>query len=566
MRHLLPAFLRKLFFALLPVIAISFAGCGPKFQLTPLEPAAPPVMADSGMVVAAHPLAAEAGLAVLKEGGNAVDAAIAALFALNVVEPHASGLGGGGFALVKMVDEEPVVINFRERAPRGVDTAFYYNPSDSLSHLRHGATSVCVPGAAAGWGEMLSRWGTFPLERLSRDGIKYAEVGFPINPGLSRLIADNLAMISSDTNMAAVFLRDSLPPAPGDTLRQTNLAKTFKEITARGLNSFYRGPIAEAVVEAVRADSGYMNLNDLEFYRVEIDPPIKTEYRGVTIYTIPPPSAGGATLIESLNLIAHNKATSAGMGKFESVHLMGQCINQAYADAEATIGDPEFVKRDWRRLLTPAFASSASSGISVAAKAAQRTPVVVPATTDHGNTTHLVVIDRWGNMVSLTQSINYFFGAGVMAGSTGILLNNQAADFSAPPDSLNLIAPRHRPRSNMAPVLAIKDGKPFIAVGTPGGGRIPSTVTEILVNIIDGGMNISGAIDYPRFFPAGEFIVMENRYPIETMKGLHKLGYKIPSVPPYHYYFGGAHGIMVSPDGKLSGSADKRRGGAARGY
>jgi len=518
------------------------------------------------MVVAAHPLAAEAGLAVLKDGGNAVDAALAALFVLNVVEPHASGLGGGGFALVKMAGQEPVVINYRERAPKAVDTAFYYNPTDSLNHLRHGATSVCTPGAAAGWGEMQNRWATMSLERLSRDGIKYAEEGFPVSPGFSRMIADNMAMISQNPEMAAVFLKDSVPPVPGDTLRQTNLAHTFKELTARGLDSFYRGPIAEAVVAAVRADSGYMTLNDLEFYRVEVDQPLKTTYRGVTIYTIAPPSAGGTTLIESLNLIAQNKALASGVGSLDGIHLMGQCINQAYADAEATIGDPEFVKGDWRHLLTPEFAVLASNGISATAKPIQRTPAVTPSTSDHGNTTHLVVIDRWGNMVSLTQSINYFFGAGVMAGSTGILLNNQAADFSAPPDSLNLIGPRHRPRSNMAPVVAIKGDKPFLAVGTPGGGRIPSTVTEILVNIIDGGMDISAAIDYPRFFPAGEHIVLENRYPLEVMKGLHKLKYQIHLAGPYHLYFGGAHGIMVSPDGKLLGSADKRRGGAARGY
>ncbi len=469
-------------------------GCGPKYQLSPLMPASPPVESDSGMVVAAHPLAAQAGLAVLKEGGNAVDAALAALFVLEVVEPNASGLGGGGFALVRMADGQSMVVDFRERAPKDVDTAFYYNPKDSLKHMRHGGTAVCVPGAASGWAELLDRWATKPLSRLTRDGIKYAEEGFPVSPGLSRVITDNVQEIAADSLLAKTFLRDSIPLVAGDTLRQPNLAKTFRYLTEHGLRSFYRGLIAESVVSAVRADSGYMTLNDLEFYRAEVAEPVRGSFKNYEVLTIPPPSGGGATLIEALNLMQETGATAAGAGKPTTIHLMSQCFQQAYADAEALIGDPDFVRTDWKQMLTPDFAKKAAVGISATAKAGPR-KAVVPSLSDHGNTTHLVVVDFWGNSVTLTQSINYFFGAGVMAGSTGILLNNQMADFSAPPDTLNLLSGRHRPRSNMTPVIVLRQDIPFIVIGTPGGARITTTMAEILSNEIVGGMDISAAID-----------------------------------------------------------------------
>lgn len=551
--------------SILLAVQLAMTGCGPKWQSAPLEPAAPPVESDSGMVVAAHPLAAEAGVAVLREGGNAVDAALAALFVLNVVEPHASGLGGGGFALVRMVDDDAYVVDYRDRAPRGVDSAFYYNPADSLRALRHGGTAVCVPGAASGWAELQDRWGTMPLDRLTRDAIRYAEEGFPVSPGLSRLITDNLQMILEDSLLAATFLKDGIPHSAGDTLRQAGLARTMRDLTARGLRSFYRGPIAESVVAAVRADSGSMTLEDLEFYRAQVTPPIQGMFGRYNILTVPPPSAGGATLIEALNIIQATKATAAGIGSPQTIHLLAQCLQQAYADAEARIGDPDFIRSDWRAMLTQGFAAQAAAGISPTAKAGPR-KAITPSVSEPGNTTHLVVVDFWGNAVSLTQSINYFFGAGVMAGNTGILLNNQMADFSAPPDTLNLALPRHRPRSNMTPLIVLRDDIPYIVVGTPGGARIASTVAQIGVDILTGKMDISAAIDYPRFFPIGDQLVIETRFPKPTLVALHKLGYKIIQAGPYHYYFGGAHGIVVSPEnGHLLGAADRRRGGAARG-
>jgi len=555
-------------FSVAAFLLIFAAGCAPKWQLAPLEPAAPALEADSGMVVAAHPLAAEAGLSVLRDGGNAIDAAIATMFVLNVVEPHASGLGGGGFALVRMADGETKVVDYRDRAPRSVDTAWYYDPLDSLKRMRHGGGAVCVPGAASGWAELYDSWGTMPLERLTRDAIKYAEEGFPVNPGLSRLITDYTeSVISQDSLLAMTFLRDGIPYLPGDTLRQPMLAATFRDLTAKGIRSLYRGPIAEAIVSAVRSDSGTIAPEDLAFYRAEVIEPLHGTFGKYDLLTVPPPSMGGAALIEILNLVEATGAMNSGAGTTESIHLVSQCIQQAYADAEIRVGDPAIVKTNWREMLTPEFARKAMIGIALEAKPAPR-QAVPPSTSDHGNTTHLVVADMNGNVISITQSINYFFGAGVMAGNTGILLNNQMADFSAMPDSLNIIRPKARPRSFMTPLIVLDKEKPVLVAGTPGGPRITSTMAQIALNMLVANMELNAAIDYPRFFPVGEHLVLESRFDKPTVSGLHKAGYQLHLAGPYNLYFGGAHAISLTHNNgtKLYGSADKRRGGAARGF
>ena len=408
-----------------------FTGCGPKWVLSPLAPAKPPLVADSGMVVAAHPLAAEAGVSVLRDGGNAVDAALAALFMLNVVEPHASGLGGGGFALVRMAEGEAKVVVYREKAPKAVNPAYYADPADSMRlRAKSGGSAVCVPGSAAGWAELLDRWGTMPLERLTRDAIDAADNGFVVDPVLAGQISGNLEKIAADSQLTNTFLKlGALPYEAGDTLHQPLLAATFRTLTERGLRSFYRGPIAEAVMSVTSREGNPMSLEDLEFYRVEVTEPLRVTYRGCELLTVPPPSSGGAVLIESLSLFEATNATAPGIGTPESVHLMSQCIQQAYADAAVRVQDgtdPTALSKIW----SAEHLKTAAASISAKAKPGAKLPIKDPDTKDIGNTTHLVVVDRFGNAVSLTQSINYFFGAGVMAPGTGLLLNNELADFN----------------------------------------------------------------------------------------------------------------------------------------
>jgi len=550
------------------------AGCGPRLQLTPLEPAPPPVEADSGMVVAAHPLAAEAGVAVLREGGNAVDAALATLFVLNVVEPYASGLGGGGFALVRPASGESQVVIYRERAPKNLDPAYYADPADTNhTRMQHGGTAVCVPGAAAGWAELYDRWGTLPLERLMRDAIKAAGEGFIVDRALAAQITSNLEKIQADSQLTRVFLKDGLLPyAAGDTLRQPELAATLQLLAERGLRSFYRGPLAEAVVKAAVDGGGAMTLEDLAFYRAEVVAPVKSEYNGYQLLTIPPPSSGGLALTEALNLFRLTGAANYPTGSPEGIHLMAQCLEQAYADAAALVED-DAPKDAWSLMANPEHWQEAARGISASSKPVERQPAAALQMSEAGNTTHLVVVDRLGNAVSLTQSINYFFGAGIMAPGTGLLLNNQMADFDLPPTGVNLLQPRRRPRSNMAPMMLVKDGRPSLVLGTPGGARIASTMAQLVSGIFAYGQDISTATDYPRFFAVYDtadrkhHLVMENRFPLQTIRRLRHLGYQTHLAGPYHHYFGGSHGIYIEPaTGRLLGAADRRRGGAARGY
>lgn len=546
--------------------------CGPKLQLTPLVPAEAPLSTENGMVVAAHPMAAEAGVEVLKNGGNAIDAAIAALFMLNVVEPHASGLGGGGFALVRMADGESKVVVYREKTPSGLDTSFYTDPADtSRERLRQGGSSVCVPGAAAGWAELYSLWGTQPLEQLMEPAIRAAENGFPVDPTLASQIKNNFENISSDSLLAGTFLNEGLPYEIGDTLQQPELANTLRTLQSRGLRSFYRGPVADAVVEACREDGGFMSHNDLEFYRADVVDPLEATFEGIfrdyEALTVPPPSGGGTALIEALRLFEITRAVEYPQQSPEAIHMQSQCIQQAYADVDANISDSNAGRYNWREISSSEFAQKAASGISLEADAGPRSPVSEPDLSDQGNTTHLVVVDRWGNAVSITQSINWFFGSGVMAPGTGLLLNNQMADFALPPDSVNVLTPGKRPRSNMTPLILLRDGKPYLVVGTPGGARIVAAMAQIVVNVVSYRMDISNAIDFPRYFPVQEHLVLENRISKPVLKKLKKFGYTLHFAGPWHNYFGGAHGILVDrATGKLTGAADKRRGGAARGY
>lgn len=547
-------------------LALLAWGCGPRWKLTPPVPPPAPVQADSGMVVAAHPLAAEAGVAVLREGGNAVDAALAALLMLNVVEPHASGLGGGGFALVRTPDGQTAAVIYRERAPKALDTAFYCDPADT-DHVRmsRGGSAVCVPGAAAGWAELYDRWATLPWERLAEDAIRTATEGFPVDPTLAGQISGNLEKITADSILARTFLKDGIIPlSVGDTLRQPELARTLQILVERGLRSFYRGPLAEAVVEASRRGGGFISDDDLAFYRPEVVSPLEAEWRDYRVLTVPAPSSGGVTLLEALYLFDRCGVNRSAPSSAESIHLMAQCLQQSYADADALVQDDVPIDR-LRRLISPEHLSAAEAGISVKTKAQARRAVAAAVAASPGNTTHLVVVDRWGGVVSLTQSINWFFGAGLTAPGTGVILNNQMADFSLPPDSVNLLRPRVRPRSNMTPLIILKGERPIMALGTPGGARIASTTAQIVYGVMEYARDISTAIDYPRFFTSGSHLVLESRFPKEVVKRLHRRGYILHLAGPYHNYFGGAHGILVR-DGKLFGAADRRRGGAARGY
>jgi gamma-glutamyltranspeptidase / glutathione hydrolase len=583
----------KLFLPLLPLLLAGIIGCahGPvaKTVAVPTPPAPAPVapqpatapappdtnfvhavpqVAGKGMVVSANPLASAIGRDVLAKGGNAIDAAVATLAALNVVEPHASGLGGGGFLLYYEAARDSFhVIDYRERAPALMNRTRYFNPADTL-HLvqRSRGTSVLVPGAAAGWQAMHSRFGKRRIEDLMAPAIALADSGYPVSQKQSALILDDLANLQADSLLASVFLDNGLPLAPGAILRQPKLAETLRFLSRTRLENFYYPPIANEVSAAVTAHGGFITPEDLRAYSVRERVPLHGYYHGYEIVTLPPPSSGGTALLEILKLLEPMNLRSLGYQSPAYIHALASASRQALKDADTWIGDPEFTPSPMREILADSWISEARRRMN-----ADSVPEKISAMDSihafgPGNTTHLVVVDSLGNLVSLTQSINYFFGSGVMVPELGLLLNNHMADFGPDTTTTKAIAPYRRPPSNMCPTIVRKNGRPILIIGSPGGARIAPTLAQVLIDVLDFGMPLNQALDAPRFFPAGKTLVVENRIPQTTLDGLTAKGWKIYPLGAADSYFGGVHAIEVDEIDTLTGAADPRRDGTPAGY
>ncbi len=546
-----------------------FSGCAAwmfKREELPVIPATPEVVSEHGMIVCAHPNAAMVGMDVLQNGGNAVDAAVAALLALNVVEPNASGLGGGGFLGIKMAGQDPVYLNYREKSPMAVDSSFYYQPEDSdRVAMQEGATSVCVPGTPKALYMIHHRFGTKDINDLILPAVGLAH-GFQITKGLSGQITSHYEDILNDPAMSQVFLNDSLPLQELDVLTQLDLANTFDQLGEKGLDYFYDSSFCVRMVEPLRAGGSAVTVQDFQNFDAHWVEPLRGTYRGYEIVTVPPPSAGGVALIEILNILENFELSDYEYASPELIHLMAEAMKQGYADFKQWVSDPDFVDIPLDVLLSKDYAAARAKEIPEETVRSQ-VPFYQPPESKDGNTTHLVAIDAEGNIVTVTQSINYFFGSGMMILGMGIIMNNEMADFTWVSGYPNSIDGGKRPKSNMTPTMVFKDGKPFMILGTPGGSRITSAMVQILVNVIDFGMTITEAIDAPRFHPVREHLVMENRFPRKVRKKLEKKGHTLHLTGPLDVYFGGAHAIWIDLEDKtLSGGADPRRDGKALGY
>ena len=540
--------------------------------LTSPLPASPAAALGQAAIVAAHPLAAEAGAQVLREGGTAADAALAAALVLAVVEPQASGLGGGGFALVRAPGGEAETIDFRETAPAGLEVAAFFDPADSLHAARsRGGTSVAVPGEAAGLELLHQRHGRLPLARLAQPAIRLARDGYPVSRSLSALIAERAELFLTDSSFAALFLKDGLPPMEGDTLRNARLADLLEEIAADGLAAF-TARHAEALALAVREAGGWMTAADITGYRAIVRGVIQSEWRGHTLLGPPPPASGALAVMEALEII--EPLDLGALPEAARIHVVSEALRKALRDRAARCADPAFYITPIDSLLDPAAARAVLAqihpdGIHAVWPALGSEPVWNAGDRpgadprDAGNTTHISVWDAEGRLVSLTQSINYFFGAGVLA--DGVLLNNQVDDFSWEADSPNFPRPGQRPRSSMAPMILLRDGAPLLCLGTPGGLRIPSTMVEILLRHLQLGASLQEAVDAPRWFPAGTTLAYEPRFDAAVTAALERTGYRLYPLGPMDSFFGGAHGIGLAPgaDGTpvLVGAADPRRDG-----
>ncbi len=516
------------------------------------------VTAGNGMVASAHALASQAGVDIMKAGGNAVDAAVAAAFAIGVVEPNASGIGGEGMMVVYLADRKSAVaIDYRSAAPAA---ARYPAGIPSTGH-----SAVAIPGTVAGLTSALKLYGTMKLGKVMAPAIRLAEEGFLVSPTLAGVIADNFKDITKNAPLAAVVCPDGLPLEAGATLKNPDLARSLRKIAAGGSAVFYQGELADAITAEIGAQGGFLAKSDLAAYRAVTREPVKGSYRGCTLISSPPP-VGGTSVLEILQILGHFDLAQNPPLSPRNVHLMAEAMKRGFADFSAFIADPGFVNVPLKGLLSPVYAKSRAAeiqpeAISPSVKAGE------PARYESGSTTSLCAVDRKGNVVALTQTISDFFGAKVMIAGTGIILNNEMKNFSA--RGVNAMAPGKRMRTTIAPTILLQNNRPFAALGTPGAARIISTMVILISNLIDHKMGIQEAIEAPRFYArdTDNNLSVESRMPPDTVEALTKLGYAVQTMGAFDLFFGGAQGILIDgKTGRKTGGADPRRDGAVAGY
>jgi gamma-glutamyltranspeptidase/glutathione hydrolase len=538
------------------------------------EQGAPPPSTEfkSGVIAAAHPLAAEVGVEILKKGGNAVDAAVATAFALGVVEPNASGIGGGGFMLIylpKFLGAKVVTIDYREVAPAKATAPLFLKWG--VDQMKIGPRSVAVPGTVAGLTLALQKYGTMALKDVMEPAIQLAEQGFPVTKLLNSMMANNAPKLSRFPAAAKIYLKDGRPFKVGARLYQKDLAETYRLIAAQGQEVFYQGAIAEAIVTEMQRSGGLITRQDLANYRAVVRPPVEGNYRGYEIISMGPPSAGGTQMIELFNILEGYDMARLGLNGSEGIEIMAEAMKKAFSDRAQFMGDPDVVKIPLEELLSKEHAKKIRRGMKNKPKGQLQGKLLTGnlALQESDQTTHLSVADKDGNLVALSQSIDAFFGSGVVVPGTGILLNDAMGDFSPEPGGPNSIAPEKRPLSNMAPTLVLKDGKPYLTIGTPGGTRITSALVQVLMNLIDHRLTLQEAINAPRIHrhtKTGE-LLLESRIPRKVRNTLARKGYPIVLKKDFDIYLGGAQGVAVDAEtGLLSGAADPRREGAVSGY
>jgi len=531
--------------------------------------------AKNGMTAAAHPIAAEVGLDILKKGGNAVDAAVAAAFALNVVEPFASGIGGGGFMVIYLAgDKRVTTINFREKAPAQASPEMFIREGETDQSLRtHHGLAVAVPGALAGWDYALKKYGTMTLSEVMQPAIKTAETGFALSETFSKINKDEYEKIVLTAGEDSCYLNEGFPYEKGDLFKNPDLAETFKIIASSGISEFYQGKLAQKIVSIVQKKGGILDLEDLKTYKAIEQQPLTGTYKDYTLYTVGPPASGGLHIIQLLNILEKWPLEKWGCNSAEYIHHFSEALRFIFADREHYLGDPDFIDIPIDLLTSKKYGENVASLIHQK-KISANYPFTDFNENIHQkeNTTHLCVVDKNGNIVSLTQSINHFFGSGIVPEGCGFILNNHMDDFSSRTDSVNSPQPNHRPLSSMGPLILFNGKSPFLILGSPGGTRIFSSLTQIIINIIDFSMDLDEAIEAPRFFSysvrgKGRPISVESRIPQLILTALEKLGHQIQIKEAYDTYFGGAQGIMIlEQEGLIHGGADSRRDGYAAGY
>lgn len=546
-----------------------------------------PVAAENGMVVSAQHLATQVGIEVLKRGGNAVDAAVAVGYALAVVYPAAGNLGGGGFMTIQFADGRKTFLDFRETAPKGATANMYLDKDGKVVNglSTKGHLAVGVPGSVSGMEYAREKYGTMKRADVLAPALQLAEDGFVLDRGDIEMLNSAVDDLREDPPSAAIFLNNGKPFQVGERLAQHELAETLREISKRGTDGFYKGWVGAAIVAASQAGKGLLTQEDLDHYRVRELAPVECDYRGYHVVSAPPPSSGGVVICEILNILEGYPLKDLGYHSAQAVHYQIEAMRHAYVDRNSYLGDPDFVKNPLARLLDKDYAANIRAVIDPARAAVSKD--IKPGVPPHegSNTTHYSIADKDGNAVSVTYTLNDWFGAKVTAAKTGVLLNDEMDDFTAKVGVPNLyglvqgeanaIAPGKRPLSSMSPTIVSKDGKPVMVVGTPGGSRIITAVLLTMINAIDYDINAQEAVDMPRFhqqwLPEATNVEDFALSP-DTRKILEGMGHKFgPPQPANHLavIIVGAPSLGGKPVGnnRFYGANDPRRNsGLAAGY
>ncbi|MCI0622469.1 MAG: gamma-glutamyltransferase [Acidobacteria bacterium] len=538
-----------------------------------------PVHAKHGMVASAEKRASQIGIDMLKKGGNAVDAAVAVGFALAVTHPTAGNLGGGGFMMIRFAGGETVCIDYRETAPAAAGREVYVDSSGQVvpKASTEGYRASGVPGTPAGLCLAQKKYGRLSLKEVMQPAIDLAEKGFPVSEHLSESLRKAADLLGLFPESRRVYLNEGKYFEPGEWLLQKDLASSLRAVRDQGAEAFYRGLVARRIASVYAEHGGWITQQDLASYEPRFRTPLRGSYRGYEVITMPPPSSGGTVLLEMLNGLEGYDLSSMGAGSSRTIHLVTEVMRRAFRDRAELMGDTDFVKVPVSQLISKSYAleirkqidpDKASVSLSLPAR-------VLPAP-EATETTHFSVVDKDGNAVANTYTLNGGYGAGVTLEGTGILMNNEMDDFTSKPGvpnaygliqgEANAIVPGKRPLSAMTPTFLTREGKLFLVIGSPGGPTIMNTVLQVILNLVDFGFTIQEAIDAPRFhhqWLPDELRLEQPGFSEDVTKALEARGHRLV----FRSFMGDAEGILVEPKtGALLGASDPRGDGLTVGY
>jgi gamma-glutamyltranspeptidase / glutathione hydrolase len=522
-----------------------------------------PASGSRGMVVSNHPLASSAGAEMLAAGGNAIDAAIATLFTLTVVEPMMVGIIGGGMAHIRLADGSHRFIDGQSTVPSAVKPDTYTSKPGSAHDVfdtvddenLNGAKAVAVPGSLKAWCETLQRFGTMSLADVMQPAIKHAARGYAATPYLHECITDSVDDMRKDRPISAIYLPDGEPLKPGERVVQPEYAETLKHIAQHGAAALYGGPLGDILVDYMKAHGGFIAREDLTSYKTVERAPIRADYRGWEILGPPPPAASGVHIAQMLNILEGYDIAARGFGTAETIHLLAEVLKIAFADRAAASGDPDYIKVPVQRLTSKDYARERREGIDIAR--AQQWGAGV-SQLEGAHTTHMTAADAMGNVVATTQTINNLFGAKILIPGLGTVPNNYMNLYDPRPGHALSLAPGKRVTTSMSPMMALRDGKLVYALGLPGGKRIFPSALQALINLIDHGMSLQEAVEAPRVWTEGNALEVEFAVPEAVRGKLTAWGHKVAAVPTVA---GGMNAIQFGDDGMLTGAACWRADG-----